>query len=270
MPLSEGVRGRSPVRLHRRAQDVAVPETPTAQGPCVASSVSLIPCYINNRNRLTSTRALCEWLLNAGTQRIVILDNASSYEPLLAWYKELPSGISVKYQANLGPWSFWTENLHLEQSTPYIVSDADIVPSDICPPDLIAKMQSVLLSNPGCGKCGPSLRLDDIPEISREFITHGDGKGWEGEGVFYKRRHSADAFYAPLDTTLAIYNAYSPWVPADWNNLRLDAPYNARHMPWYVDKLTEEEKYYRDHADNVMSHISWPSPLNDYLMKGSE
>jgi len=151
-----------------------------------------------------------------------------------------------------------------------VVTDSDLVPSDCCPLDLVDRLLIMLMDNPGCGKVGPGLRLDNIPDLSREFITHGDGKDWEGEGVFWTRRHSANAFFAPIDTTFALYSAHSPWIPAGWQNLRMDMPYVVSHIPWYVDKLTEEELYYREHADNTWSHISWPSPLNDKLKKDSE
>jgi hypothetical protein len=153
--------------------------------------------------------------------------------------------------------------MHLAQNTPYVVTDADIVPSDCCPFDLVEKMQDLLLSNPGCGKVGPGLRLDNIPDLSRDFITNGDGKGWEGEGVFWKRRHSPCTFNAPIDTTFAMYNAFSPWVPADWSNLRMDNPYLVEHTPWYVRKpFSPEEQHYRESANKVWSHVTWPSPIN--------
>jgi hypothetical protein len=47
-------------------------------------------------------------------------------------------------------------------------------------------------------------------------------------------------------------------------------PYVVEHTPWYVDKLTEEEAYYREHADKTWSHVLWDSPLNDKLKKDSE
>lgn len=223
-----------------------------------------IPVYINNRDRLRSMTRLGEWLMNAGTKRIIIIDNASTYPPLLEWYKNLPrDGVSLKLQDNLGPWSFWEQGMHLTQSTPYIVTDADLVPSDCCPSDLVEHCYKLLTNNPGCGKVGPGLRLDNIPDLSRDFITNGDGKGWEGEGVFWKRRHSSGAFNAPLDTTFAMYNSYSPWIGAGWQNLRTDLPYVVEHTPWYVTKpFSEEEQYYRDHASNKWSHVTWPSPIN--------
>jgi hypothetical protein len=218
---------------------------------------------VNNRDRLSSTKVLIEWLLKAGTVKVVILDNASTYGPLLEWYRDLPEGVTVEIQANLGPWGFWSTGRHLTQATPYVVTDSDLIPSECCPTDLVDKLLGLLKDNPGCGKVGPGLRLDNIPDLSRDFITNGDGKGWEGEGVFWKKKHSSGAFLAPIDTTFAIYNSYSPWIGAGWQNIRMDMPYVMEHTPWYLEKpFSEEEQYYRDHADRTWSHCTWPSPIN--------
>jgi len=204
---------------------------------------------------------LVKWLREAGTYNITILDNGSTYPPLLEWYKEFDI-TAVKFQPNLGPWSFWTQGMHLVQSTPYVVTDADIVPSDCCPKDLIERCSKLLAKHPESGKVGPGLRLDNIPDLSRDFITHGDGKGWEGEGVFWKRVCER-GFNAPIDTTFAVYKARSPWITPEWNNIRLDLPYVVEHTPWYISKpFSEEEQYYRDHADHTWSHVTWPSPIN--------
>jgi hypothetical protein len=233
-----------------------IPSTPTVQA-------SDIPIFVNNRDRLTSTKTLCDWLLKAGTKKITVLDNDSSYGPLLEWYRSLPDGVEVVRQGNLGPWGAWSTGRLQTQANPYIVTDSDCVPSECCPLDLVDRLLKLLRDNPGCGKVGPGLRLDNIPDLSRDFITNGDGKGWEGEGVFWKRRHSISAFYAPIDTTFAIYNEHSQWVGAGWQNLRMDMPYVVEHTPWYIEKpFSEEEQYYRDHADRTWSHVTWPSPIN--------
>src|ERR1700722_14702267 len=131
--MAQDVRSRMPSRV-RTTRNVDLQTAPTAQ----RVPASQIPVYINNHNRLSSFTYLIEWLLEHGTKRIEVLDNASTYPPLLKWYEQLPrDGVSVKVQANCGPWSFWSQSMHLAQSTPYVVTDADIVPSDCCPFDLI-------------------------------------------------------------------------------------------------------------------------------------
>ncbi len=176
----------------------------------------------------------------------------------------MPKEVICSKAANLGPWRFWETFQYSYQRTPYIVTDSDLVPADCCPVDLIGKMLNVLQQYPECGKVGPGLRLDNLPDLSREFITHGDGKGWEGEGIYWQRRHPSGAFSAPIDTTFAMYAPGSPWVPAGWQNLRLDTPYVVEHTPWYISKpFSDEDQYYRDHASTTWSHVTWPSPIND-------
>ena len=46
-----------------------------------------VPVIINSFNRLGSLRRLVGWLLRAGQQKIVIIDNASRYQPLLDYLR---------------------------------------------------------------------------------------------------------------------------------------------------------------------------------------
>lgn len=58
---------------------------------------------INNRNRLSTTKKMVADLLKRGTTNIIIIDNESTYIPLLEWYKTLPTNIIVRYVLN-----YWT------------------------------------------------------------------------------------------------------------------------------------------------------------------
>src|ERR1019366_9044842 len=131
------------------------PRTPQVApvNPCPLVSAEDIPVYITNRDRLTTTKDLVNWLKSAGTRRIIILDNASSYPPLLEYYKVLPDGVTVHLLGrNLGPWAFWQEGLHRLQSTPYVVTDSDLVPASECPKDLVSKLNVLLHNRPESGK----------------------------------------------------------------------------------------------------------------------
>ena len=55
----------------------------------------MIKIVINNRNRLTSTKNMLEHLLRLNpNEQIIILDNGSTYPPLLEWYKTIKSQIN--------------------------------------------------------------------------------------------------------------------------------------------------------------------------------
>ena len=48
-----------------------------------------IPIFINARDRLGVMKKLIDWLLNAGYRNLIILDNNSTYPPLLEYYSAL-------------------------------------------------------------------------------------------------------------------------------------------------------------------------------------
>ena len=207
-----------------------------------------IPVYINNRDRLTTTKALVDWLIGAGQRHIVIMDNKSTYPPLLKYYQKLTDGVRLHFfPGNHGPWSFWTGSLYREQSLPYIVTDSDLVPAEDCPKDLIQKLYSLLTRFPNSGKVGPGLKITDVPD---DLCLY---SGWDrkGEEHFWTKRFNDEAFNAPLDTTFALYPAGTKDGDSlkGYHNLRMDSPYLVRHMPWYARKpFTEEERYYREHV----------------------
>jgi len=203
-------------------------------------------------------REMIDWLQDAGTKNIVIFDNASTYPPLMEYYKNLPEGVSVNYLGqNCGPWAFWDKGFHLQQRTPYIVTDPDLIPDINCPKDLINQLQLLLHDNPSCGKVGTGLLF---PGLVPPETYDPKGKSRYDENMYWTRRHSAKAFYAPIDTTFALY----PVGPAkhdygiNKNNLRMDRPYVVKHTPsFYTGIQPPEELYYIAHVNRKWSHVGW-------------
>jgi len=211
-----------------------------------------VPVYICNRNRLSTTRRLAEWLKSAGTKSITIIDNDSSYEPLLLWYKSWPESVKYVQQMgrNAGPYECWTW-AKARQNMPFIFSDSDVLPADCCPKDLVERCLYILNILPASGKIGPGIRLDNIPKENLDSPNYFEGKTlrqWESQ-FWIRRIPHTPAFRAPIDTTFALYTATTPWR-LDWENIRLDSPYLIEHVPWYCTQpISEEEQYYRAHAE---------------------
>ena len=216
-----------------------------------------IPVYINSRDRESTVRNMVEWLLSAGTTRVIIMDNNSTYPKLLEYYKNLPARVELhKFPANHGPWSFWTAYLHLQQRTPYVVTDSDLEFATECPKDLLHKMYSLLNRFPTSLKVGPGLKIDDVPDDEALY------SGWDrkGEQHFWTKRFNGEAFNAPIDTTFALYPV-GKYISGDYlkgyQNLRMDSPYLMRHMPWYARRpFSEEEQYYRTHVGYDVPNIN--------------
>ncbi len=212
-----------------------------------------IPVFVVNRNRLGALRRLVDWLCAAGTRRVVIMDNASDYPPLLQYYEQLPEGVKVMRLAqNHGPYVLWEQGVHAVLDTPYVVTDSDVVPADFCPNDLIAVLLDRLRRWPDAKKVGMALRIDDLPDCYGEVDTV---RKWESQ--FWEHPIAPGAFAAPIDTTFALYPARGEFSNEPCN-VRLGHPYIAVHTPWYVDEnaLDAEERYYREHTSATFSNWS--------------
>jgi hypothetical protein len=204
-----------------------------------------IPVFINTRDRVSPLRKLVSWLERAGTQRIVIVDNASTYPPLLDYLERSPHAV-VRLKDNLGQTAPWRSNvIHYFVGTdePYVETDPDVVPDENCPLDAIDHFAELLERYPEVDKVGFGLRIDDL---SPRYKHAEAVRRWEQ--AFWRDEVEPGVFRAPIDTTFALYRPRRllSMEPA----LRTGAPYLARHVPWYANSArpSREQRYYLDHA----------------------
>lgn len=217
-----------------------------------------IPIFINCRDRLLPLQKLVDWLLEAGYTHLILLDNQSTYPPLLAYYKELEAAGAAKIirlDKNLGHKALWESNiLHtLNIETVFAYTDPDILPVEQCPADVLRVFYRILQKNPFIKKVGFGLKIDDIPEHFRlkSQIRQQEKQYW------LHRLPAASAvaqYIAPVDTTFALYRHGNYYEICD-EAVRTGFPYMARHFDWYLDSanLSEEQAYYYRHADRTVS-----------------
>src|SRR5688572_2847144 len=88
----------------------------------------MIPVIINNFNRLSTTKFLCEQLISLGYTDIRILDQGSDYQPLMEWYKAVDGAeIKVVYQPNFGPQALYSGYMEQVKQHPWVAyTDSDI------------------------------------------------------------------------------------------------------------------------------------------------
>ncbi|BCS55989.1 glycosyltransferase family 2 protein [Geobacter sp. SVR] len=214
------------------------------------------PIFINCFNRVTPLRRLVDWLLHAGQQRIVLLDNVSTYPPLLRYYEELgsePRVTVVRLPLNFGHVSLWACGIlhRLNWSQPYVYTDPDVLPDDNCPKDFIGRFATILGRHPTIMKAGFGLIIDDLPDCYR---FRNEVQAWEKQ--FWDIRVATDEYLAPIDTTFALYRGGNiiwdqpTFEAAKHNAVRTGAPYLARHLDWYIDSdhPSTELEYYRAHT----------------------
>lgn len=216
-----------------------------------------IPIFIVSYNRLSYLKKLIENLEKRNYTNIYIIDNNSSYPPLIEYYNDIPYKI-FRLNENLGHMAFWKSNIFNKyRNNFYIVTDPDVIPIDDCPNDFIYKFFKYLEQYPFVRKVGFSLKIDDLPKDS---IFNKNIIEWEKQ--FYQKPINDDIYFANLDTTFALYlpdNLYN--FKNFYRAIRTAYPYAARHLPWYkkTNELTEEDQYYSKHKTN-----GWWDPVKGF------
>lgn len=219
------------------------------------------PVFLIAYNRLEPLQKVVSWLEHAGYTQIRIIDNASSYPPLLAYLDASPHHVH-RMDKNYGHLVLWDSGRFddMIRSQPFILSDCDILPDDDCPPDVAQRLATILDRYPNFAKVGLSLRIDDIPDhyaLKKKVI--------EWETPFWQFPLEDGALYeAAIDTTFAYYRPdIPPSNPRWWRSLRTSAPLTARHLPWYSDtsQPTEEDLYYQSNLREMSSQWSTTDPV---------
>lgn len=222
-----------------------------------------IPIIINNFNRLSTLRLLIESLEKRNYVNIYIIDNHSTYPPLLEYYKGLPYKVFY-LKDNLGFKALWKSGLSkLFCKDYYIYTDSDVIPIEECPSDFIEYFFTILRKYKYARKVGFSLRIDDLPD---KFRNKNEVIEWEKR--FYSSFNKDGLYKAPIDTTFALYRprvglSRSRYV----ESYRTPYPYQACHLPWYLDSnnLDEEEMYYIEHCSKT---TAWSTKMkNDSKLK---
>ena len=211
-------------------------------------SVEQIPVFIIVRDRVHDLRILVAWLEECGQTDIRLLDNDSSYPPLLEYLSEQEDRV-IHLPDNPGYLGIWTK--HLAPQGWFILSDPDLIP--LAPLDGIKYLYQVAMDYPDIPKVGFGLTLDGVPPTLSCLE-------WEQELWDPKREIAPGLFKSPIDTTLALYRPDNHQYQ-DWEALRTGPPYLLRHSSFYTDPehLSEEDLYYLQHCAGTNS--SWAHGL---------
>ena len=218
-----------------------------------------IPIIIINFNQLFYLKKLVDFLVDRRFENLIIVDNKSTYPPLLEYYKNLPSNVTVEVMdENYGHMVFF-ENADLQRKYGqgfYVVTDADIVPNENLPEDFMKIMLDVLLKEfDSMNKVGFALSIEKIPD---HYAFKGKVMKWEKQFWSTPVKQSLEAYNAWIDTTFAIYK---PTYPQNFNDhhflqgIRVAANFTAVHGGWNLDtkNLSHEQQFYFEYASNSNS-----------------
>lgn len=211
-------------------------------------TTSKIKALLINRNLLTTFKNTLEFLRKEPRVEIHILDQESTYPPLLEFYKTISE--EVHYAKNEGPYSAWDPKYKHLRKDYFIVADTDCM-YDGVPDDWLDVMLNVI-KQPGSPKIGFSLEIEDLPntDTGKQSYKH-EAKYWENKINL--------GWDAHVDTTFALYRGNMSF---SYNAIRLDRPYCIKHAPWYINDccIPEEWQYYLEHASSVST---WGSRIKN-------
>ncbi len=211
-----------------------------------------IPIIINNYNQLDYLLKLLDALKKRGYRNIHILDNASTYPPLLEFYRNTDVDV-IRLDSNYGYLALWKSGVYKKFDSNYFVyTDPDVVMVEECPDDFMEVFFKLMQKYPMASKVGFSLKIDDLPD---HFNKKKEVIEWESR--FWKKEIEPNVFDAPIDTTFALYRPFTRGGANSMEHpMRLGFPYTARHLPWYTDadNLTDNMKYYIDSCRPKETH----------------
>ena len=213
------------------------------------------PIYLTNMNRLSTTKKMVEDLFRLNSNsRITIIDNASTYPPLLEWYEQVKGDINIiRHTENKGCWSFFYSGYASACTDDwYVYSDADLELN----PNMSSDWQEILMEwhKKYNRKASLVLRLDDVPEgeLKEKIKNH--------QNICWGLTEDKNVYHGVTDMTFS-FDAKAEGYRYD--SVRIGGDFACRHIPWYLDfnNLPEEEKYYLDHLDGKFPEAIW-SNLN--------
>lgn len=193
-----------------------------------------IPVIINNRDLITWPKAMVEKIRTYdNTGDIIIVDNGSTYEPLLDWYRSKPCDII--YCKNLGQKGAWLSGVVKKlDSEYYVVSDPDLGLDDT-PQDtllyLVEKMNQLELKKIGLGL--------DWKSIGRSSPFYNSIMEYEGNRWKNSRINNNVYLDIPVDTTFALYKNKKHFI----GGASTGYPYTAKHYPWYFTNEKRQDNY---------------------------
>ena len=103
-----------------------------------------IPIFIINFNRLSYVKKQVSMLISKGYNNIHIIDNNSSYTPLLKWYEYCHVDV-IRLKRNYGHKVFWKCDLFEKYRIEfYVITDPDVEPICECPDNLVQIFLNIL------------------------------------------------------------------------------------------------------------------------------
>ncbi len=221
------------------------------------ADISAIPIYIICFNQLTYLKKLINFLEAKGYKNINIIDNKSSYPPLLEYLKNTKHKVHYM-DKNYGHKVFWESGKFNKviETQYYVVTDPDILPTENCPDDFMEVFLRLLQEYPLAIKVGFALKIDDLPDwyARKKDAIAFEKSFWCGK----KTKKSLEIYDTCIDTTFALYRPGFLYKTQFFRAIRVGGEYASRHLPWYRNSSEKDEEYefYKNTASGCAGWIN--------------
>ena len=217
-----------------------------------------IPVFVICRDRVKALRPLVKWFEKTKQAEIVLVNNDSTYPPLLEYLKS--SKHSVHYlNSNHSKWAPWKEDLierYPSETGHFAVCDPDVM-LEGCPLDMLEYLVNALEDDrySRYPVAGPSYEITDLPD---HYAAKKDVILWEAQ--FWAKPLSGnfkttDFFEAPIDSMFSVFRKGGV-IDIENPGIRANYPYVVGHETWYMDSdnPSEEDVWYMERCDPSRAH----------------
>jgi hypothetical protein len=219
-----------------------------------------IPVVVPTFNNPTYLRSMMFQLRALTFTRIYVIDNASTYPPMLDYLTDLAKEIRViRCSKNFGPHFILAPQNRVQLPEAFCITDPDLKFNPRLPDDFLPQLIG-LTERHRIGKAGFALDISDRSRMwKRKFANKNDSFTiWEAEQGFWKVKideiKGNPVYSVCVDTTFSVCNQKYFNIEDYLSAVRVGGDYTARHLPWYSDEPipAEEAAYYTKHAVRVV------------------
>ena len=225
-----------------------------------------IPIFIISWNQYTYVKSMVEQLQKYPNTKIYIIDNNSTYKPLVDYLKKIDgkNGVEVLYQPeNYGHTVYERPDIYERGGEMYIVTDPDLT-LNANMPDNFREIMAEISESHKANKVGFALDITNNLDLTKKL----DGKPNEtfavNEAQYWKDRiqHPKYELYrAPIDSTFALINKKYRTLGNMYNSIRMAGDFTAVHRPWIInhekDLLPGEMEYYLGEGNKSTTLKRW-------------
>lgn len=194
-----------------------------------------IPVFIISYNQYTFVKSMVEQL-QPYTTNIYVIDNKSTYEPLIEYLKDIDGNKATVLwmPENYGHKVYERDEIIALGGEKYIVTDPDLLLNPNIPPNFI-EVLAELSDKYKTNKIGFALDIKDNINIKKKY----NGKTLPEHESAYWSQPVPDPEYklykADIDTTFALINKKYYVKGALDNSIRVAGDFTCKHRPWLND-----------------------------------